>query len=281
MASNFVIEVNSAGVIVWQYTGLSLPLDAERLSNGNTLIVNNLINSVIEVNSGGTTVWEYATGLWSPTDAERLSNGNTLITDQLNNRVIEVDSSGTIVWEITGLLGPKDAERLANGNTLIVEYSNNSVIEVDSSGTTVWSYTSGINNPNDAERIINQQPNAPTITGLTNGVVNVPYPYAILAEDPGGHTIYYWVEWGDDETDGWLGPYLSGTAAPTAHTWTTPGTYTIRAKVKDICGVESDWGELIVTMPRNKAIHTPFQKFLENHPYIFNIVQLLFQRFEI
>jgi hypothetical protein len=278
--NNFVREVDSDYAIVWEITGLSLPMDAERLSNGNTLIVNNLNGKVVEVNSSGGIVWEYDTGIGiGPTDAERLSNGNTLITEQLNNRVIEVDSSGTLVWEKTGLQAPKDAERLSNGNTLIVEYDGNSIIEVDNAGTVVWSYFGSINNPNDVERVPNQIPNKPTITGPANGIINIPYPYIILGNDPGGHIIYYWVDWGDGDNTGWLGPYISGTPTiPLIHTWTTQGTFAVKAKIKDICDVESPWGELEVSMPKEKTVNKPFIQYLQNHPNLFPLMQLLLQR---
>jgi hypothetical protein len=255
-------------------------MDAERLSNGNTLIVNNLNGKVTEVDSGGATVWEYDAGVGAgPTDVERLANGNTLITEQLNDRVIEVDISGTIVWNKSGLQKPKDAERLSNGNTLIVEYDGNSIIEVDNAGTVVWSYFGSINNPNDAERVPNQIPDKPTITGPANGIINIPYPYIILGNDPGGHIIYYWVDWGDGNNTGWLGPYISGSPTiPLIHTWTTQGTFNVKAKIKDICDVESPWGELEVNMPREKTIKKPFIQYLQNHPNLFPLMQLLLQR---
>jgi len=55
-------------------------------------------------------------------------------------------------------------------------------------------------------------------------------------------------------------------------------TYKIRCKAKDIYGLESDWGELEVIMPRNRAINTPFLHFLQNHPNMFPILRLLLQR---
>jgi len=271
-SKNFVREVDFNFSIVWEITGLSSPMDAERLENGNTLIVNNLNGRVIEVDNSCNIVWEYASGVGSgPTDAERLSNSNTLITEQLNDRVIEVDSSGNIVWELTGLAKPRDAERLENGNTLIVEFNNHSVIEVDNAGNVVWSYQEDLYNPNDAERLPNYDPLIPDITGPDNGRVNIPYSYIITGEDPNGYYIFYWVDWGDGLNTGWRGPYLSGTpTTPQTHCWTTKGIYTIKAKIKDVCDVESDWASFEITIPRNKA-------FLTSQP----ILQWFFERFPI
>ncbi len=83
--ANRVIEVDSAGSIVWEKAGLNLPQDAERLSNGNTLITGYGDQCVIEVDSAGSIVWEKA-GLSGPVDAERLSNGNTLITEHIGKK---------------------------------------------------------------------------------------------------------------------------------------------------------------------------------------------------
>jgi hypothetical protein len=129
-------------MIIWQSTVFCVPIDAERLNNGNTLICDYWYGRVIEVDNMNTIVWEM-TGLETENviDAERLDNGNTLITWSWSNRVTEVDGYGTIVWEKTGLADPFDAERLDNGNTLIVERDNSRAIEVDSSGTIVWQMT--------------------------------------------------------------------------------------------------------------------------------------------
>jgi hypothetical protein len=150
-----VTEVNLAGTIIWQNLGLSMPVDAERLANGNTLITELMNNRVIEVNAGGNIVWQYTGSLNGPWDAERLANGNTLISDTYNFRVIEVDTTGTIVWLYNASGMTTDAERLANGNTLITEfYYTNRVIEVDPNGTIVWQQT-GLLFPCDVERLPN------------------------------------------------------------------------------------------------------------------------------
>ena len=149
---NRVIEVDSSGNIVWEKAGLNNPWDAERLTNGNTLISD--LGRVIEVDTGGTIVWEYDIGLISSFDAERLANGNTLIAGTYSNRVIEVDSSGSIVWQKTGLEAPVDVERLDNGNTLIVDGNAHRIIEVNIVGNIVWQ-KAGLNFPVDAERLTN------------------------------------------------------------------------------------------------------------------------------
>jgi hypothetical protein len=110
-----VIEVAPNGTIVWQHTGIGMPSDVERLPNGNTLICEWMTNRVIEVNSAGIIVWTYVSMMGIPMDAERFANGNTLISEIFyGDRVIEVNSAGTIVWQKTGVITPTDAERISD-----------------------------------------------------------------------------------------------------------------------------------------------------------------------
>jgi len=68
---------------------------------------------------------------------------------------------------------------------------------------------------------------------------------------PDDHDVYYYIEWGDDEIEDWIGPYESGEEVTISHTWAEQGAFTIRAKAKDIYDAESDWGTLEVEMPVN------------------------------
>jgi hypothetical protein len=54
---------------------LSWPRDADRLPNGNTLIVDSMNHRVIEVTPRGRIVWEYY-ATWGPYDAERVAHGD-------------------------------------------------------------------------------------------------------------------------------------------------------------------------------------------------------------
>lgn len=69
-----VVEYDlESGSAVWAYGGDDLllwPRDADRLPNGNTLIVDSLHNCVIEVNPSGDIVWEYS-GVQLPYAADR------------------------------------------------------------------------------------------------------------------------------------------------------------------------------------------------------------------
>ncbi len=273
-----VIEVDNNGDIVWQKTGLLNSFDAERLPNGNTLIVEAhiYVGRVLEVDADGNEVWNIS-NLSGPVDAERLSNGNTLITEHVGKKVIEVDNNGNIVWQKTGLLVPKDAERLPNGNTLIVECGANRVIEVDNNGNIVW-VKSNLWWPADAERLPNQAPNAPTINGPPNGKKGIEYEYTFNAVDRNGDDIYYYIEWGDGNIEEWIGPNNSGIDVKVKHTWKKIGTYTIKAKAKDVFGAEGPEATLKVRMPKNKAFNFNqylLEQLLHRFPNTFPILRYI------
>lgn len=102
--------------------------------------------------------------------------------------------------------------------------------------------------------IINDLPDTPTISGEISGNVGVSYEYTFVTTDPDGDDVYYYTDWGDGTTSGWLGPHQSGAQVSTTHSWSEQGTYTVKVKAKDIHYAESDWGYLEVTMPKNQQI---------------------------
>jgi outer membrane protein assembly factor BamB len=96
-------------------------------------------------------------------------------------------------------------------------------------------------------------PEEPTISGSTGGKVGKEYEYTFKSTSPLGKDVYYYVDWGDLMNTGWLGPYGSGEEVKLKHSWRYADVFTIRVKAKDIEDLWGPWGELTVTMPRNRA----------------------------
>lgn len=122
---------------------------------------------------------------------------------------------------------------------------------------------------------LQQSPDSPTITGLTNGETGETYDYAFVSNDPELDEVYYYIEWGDDQVEEWVGPYESGEEVILSHSWSEQGTYTIRAKSRDVHWAVSDWATLEVSMPKNKAINTLFFQFLEEFMEHFPVLKYL------
>ena len=85
------------------------------------------------------------------------------------------------------------------------------------------------------------KPKPPIIDGPNSSIVGLETVYTITATDPDGDDIYYFVDWGDNTSSGWIGAYKSGESINLSHMWNTGGDYIIEAKVKDTWGIESNW----------------------------------------
>lgn len=119
-------------------------------------------------------------------------------------------------------------------------------------------------------------PNKPRIPdGPTSGRKGDNYEYNSNSTDIDGDEIFYLFDWGDD-TYTWVGPYESGEEATASKSWSRKGDFQIRVKAKDDHGKMSPWSDpLAISMPKNKAINTPFLNFLEQHPRMFPLIRQL------
>jgi len=121
-------------------------------------------------------------------------------------------------------------------------------------------------------------PNKPSIPdGSTSGKKNENYEYTSTSTDLDGDEIYYLFNWGDD-TYTWVGPYESGEEATASKSWSITGDFQIHVKAKDEHGKMSPWSDpLAISMPKNKAINSPFLQFLENHLHLFPLLRQLLE----
>jgi hypothetical protein len=113
-----------------------------------------------------------------------------------------------------------------------------------------------------------------TPTGSTNGKAGVEYTYTTSTIDLDGNIIYYYWDWGDNTSSGWIGPFESGDEANAANTWDIKGDYSIKVKAKDDNGYESSWSDpLPISMPKNKSFKQFYTNILERYPLIFTILR--------
>jgi len=117
----------------------------------------------------------------------------------------------------------------------------------------------------------NNPPSIPDIQGPSNGEIGTSYSYTFSSKDPEGNDVFYYIEWGDGQKEEWIGPYSSDDEVTVIHTWENQGSFNIRAKAKDVHEGNSNWGSLVVSMPKNK---------LMLHPLIQILLELLHFRFK-
>ena len=126
---------------------------------------------------------------------------------------------------------------------------------------------------------LNDPPDKPsTPLGTTSGKTGIVYDYTSSTIDPDGDKVIYGWDWeGDMIVDEWTDLHDSGEIVEMSHSWDIEGSYEIRVKAKDTYEVESPWSDpLSISMPKNKAINTPFLQFLENHLHLFRLLRKIF-----
>jgi PKD repeat protein len=133
---------------------------------------------------------------------------------------------------------------------------------------TTWALIGGSNIP----------PNTPDVSGPAKGKPLSNYKYTFVTTDPDLDMVYYLVDWGDNTTSEWLGPYSSGVQGSAVHNWTDKGTYTVKVKAKDTHDAESDWGTLSVKIPfsYDQPILSLLERFFERFPKAFPLLRYLF-----
>ena len=88
-----------------------------------------------------------------------------------------------------------------------------------------------------------QAPSPPDICGPAEIPAGEPITICFWTDDPEGHDVSYYVEWGDGTSDGWTYYYPSGLEIAMSHTWDEiDENNVIRCKAKDIYNKESEWG---------------------------------------
>jgi hypothetical protein len=98
-----------------------------------------------------------------------------------------------------------------------------------------------------------QSPTVPELNGPSYGDTGESVEFTLVSTDPDEDDIYYLMDWGDESTSEWIGPYLSGEVVTVSHIWENPDTYEIKAKAMDSHYAESEWSEPhIITIAANQ-----------------------------
>jgi hypothetical protein len=107
-------------------------------------------------------------------------------------------------------------------------------------------------------------------------MIDLPYPYPVskVTDAYNRQPPVYLYEIRDGNNTGWIDPYQSGEVVNVSHTWNKKGFYTIKAKARNVHGVEGDWCTLSIIAPIYKiTTNILFMKLLERFPNAFTILR--------
>jgi len=89
----------------------------------------------------------------------------------------------------------------------------------------------------------NNKPSKPD--GPLSGFSNVSYTFSTSSNDSDDNQIKYKFDWGDGTTSEWTELIESGIKISLSHSWTSNGTYNVKAMAKDENGGQSSWSEFL------------------------------------
>lgn len=117
-----------------------------------------------------------------------------------------------------------------------------------------------------------------TPVGPVSGEPGQEYTYSTVTIDPDAldMLVFYFWDWGDGTTSGWLGPFYENGEQEATHTWATKGNYNIVVKAKDEHGAESDWSDpLAIIMPYSYTKQLPlfFERLFQRYHHAFPLLR--------
>ncbi|RLF59841.1 MAG: hypothetical protein DRN27_01360 [Thermoplasmata archaeon] len=139
-----------------------------------------------------------------------------------------------------------------------------------------WGYAFGAKTLNVTFGSEPENPDAPSINGPESAKARSLQYYEFSTTDHQGDDVYFTIDWGDGEEQGWIGPFKSKEKVELSHSWDKNGDFTIRAKSRDKNWKESDWSTLQVSMTKSKISNSIFFSFLENHPALHPLLEQFF-----
>jgi outer membrane protein assembly factor BamB len=263
---DYLYALNSDGSLKWKYHDVGDGSAGAAIDEEGIIYIGGRRLSALYPN--GTLKWHYTfgTGKHSGHSSPAISADGTIYIgvsteDEKGGYIYAINRNGTLKWQ----------KKIANEECL-------SSPTIDTQGNVYIGSSSRYSNTGEpygelyafGRNDANQPPEAPVITGTNFGRVNTPYLFNFTVYDPELDDIELFVDWGDGNSTGWLGPYDSDTVISLSHSWSERGNYQVKAKARDTFdGSESKWSTFSVIISKNKAINTPMflQKFIQRFPF--------------
>ena len=284
------------GAFIWSYTtGTGIRILSSPATYNDKIYFgsSNGYSDVYCLNADtGAFIWNYT--IIGVNVIPAVANGNVFFCTWSGTVYCLNANTGAFIWSYDTYDSLCSSPAVADGKVYFGSRDNKMYCLNAETGAFIWSYTTG-DWVDSSPAIVsgrvyvgswdnkiycfaeegNQPPEAPTITGETDGEAGIEYEYTLSTIDPNGDDVKYYIDWGDGDTE-WTGFSASGTPVTVSHTWAEKDTYTIAAKAQDEYGLESDWGTLEVEMPVNQQYTFPLlQMLLERFPLLQRLLNAL------
>ncbi len=164
-----------------------------------------------------------------------------------------------------GCVLPKRPGNIGGWGYVVWSENSNSIVKgawVANNASLIWEWPPGPDN---------RPPNSPIIDGPTNAKIGIDYDFTFNTTDPDGDDIWYHIGWGDKEIIYIYGPYHSGELITLSYNWSSKGNYIIQCKAVDEYYLESNWSELEINIPRNRA----WLRFIDMFPILQRLLNLV------
>ena len=201
-------------------------------------------NSEVYSSTPGT--WEYAyqdtTDLWCiPPNQPQTGYGNHYLDNQCPNNTAP---SGSCVGSQTCTVNTwKTTQGGNNGPGDTVQCNLQSDVYQCNGGSAPNQITDSVT------VTANGAPNVPTISGPTTGIANTSYTFTFLASDPESDNVRYRIDWDPSTSIDENSAYsTSNWTYSTTRSWSSPGTYSFRARTQDANDAQSGYATHTITI---------------------------------
>ncbi len=128
---------------------------------------------------------------------------------------------------------------------------------------------------------LNRPPSNPIIQGPKKFKFDSIQKFIVSSIDDENISLSYYVDWGDGKNTGWLGPFSQKQQISINHSWQSKGSFSVKAKAKDIFGCESNWSYYPIAVSFQHSLFNivdhPFYSRMNYKNYIF---ELFFSNYE-
>jgi len=268
----YLYAINPNGTLKWKYYagGMKGVQSSPTIGEDGTVYFGSTSGYLYALYPNGTLKWSVYTDYIDDSSPAIDVNGMIYI-GSINGRLYCIHPDGEILWHFQTQDMIYGSPAIDKNGLIYIGSLDGYIYALNSDGTLQWKFFAGtegiISSPAISkdgfiyitgkylpseqqgsytylyalEILENEPPTPPEIGSPTQGEVGVESEFYSVSTDPDGDQIYYFFDWGDGTTSGWLGPFESEVECTEAHTYWESGYYEIKSKAKDIHGAESNW----------------------------------------